>query len=108
MAHNTIQEVLGELQARVNAFRFPDHLDFQQLSEDGQVPQLADTKRNSAVNEQYQKLEELLGRLQDVRTQGDGAVRRAKVDAIAQVKEELKEMKRRKAIIWYNVGRQLC
>ncbi|CAE6428786.1 unnamed protein product [Rhizoctonia solani] len=101
-AHNIIQEVLADLQARVNAFRFPDHLDFQQLSEDGQVPQLADTKRNSAVNEHYQNLEELLGRLQDVRTRGDGAVSRAKADAIAQVRGELEEMKRKKAVIWYN------
>ncbi|KEP53710.1 putative BAG domain protein [Rhizoctonia solani 123E] len=101
-AHNIIQEVLGELRTCVNAFCFPDRLDFQQLSEDGQVPQLADTKRNSAVNEHYQNLEELLERLQDVRTRGDGAVRRAKADAIAQVKGELEEMKRKKAVIWYN------
>ncbi|KDN35700.1 hypothetical protein RSAG8_11379, partial [Rhizoctonia solani AG-8 WAC10335] len=101
-AHNTIQELLGELQARVNAFRFPDYLDFQQSSVDGQVPQLADTKRNLAVNEHYQELEEFLKRLQDVRARGDEAVRRAKADAIAQVKDELEEMKRKKAVTWYN------
>ncbi|CAE6473685.1 unnamed protein product [Rhizoctonia solani] len=102
-AHNTIEEVLGELQFCVGAFRFPDRLDFQQSSGDGQIPQLADTKRNSAVNEHYRKLEELLKRLQDVRARGDTEVRRAKTDAITQVNEELEEMKRKKAIIWYNV-----
>ncbi|KAJ1308355.1 hypothetical protein OPQ81_004064 [Rhizoctonia solani] len=55
-AHNTIQEVLRELQARVNAFRFPDHLDFQQSSAHGEIPQLADTKRNFNINEHYKKL----------------------------------------------------
>ncbi|CUA77914.1 hypothetical protein RSOLAG22IIIB_06867 [Rhizoctonia solani] len=105
-AHNTIQEVLGELQSQLNTFHFPDHLDFQQSSVDGQIPQLADTKRNAAVNEHYQKLEELLKRLQDVRTRGDGALRRAKSDAIERVQEELEEMKRKKAVVWYNTDGQ--
>ncbi|KAH7344082.1 hypothetical protein B0J17DRAFT_714221 [Rhizoctonia solani] len=101
-AHNTIQEVLEELQARVNAFRFPDHLDFQQSLADGQVPQLADTKRNSVVNEHHKKLEELLKKIQNVKAQGDGAVRRAKTDAIMQIKGELGELKRKKAVVWHN------
>ncbi|KAG8712842.1 hypothetical protein FRC11_014038 [Ceratobasidium sp. 423] len=101
-AHNTIQEVLRELRARVNSFRFPNHLDFQRSSASGQVPQLADTKRNSALNEHYKKLEELLKQLQDVKARGDGTVRRAKADAIARVKGELEELKSKKAVIWRN------
>ncbi|CAE6445718.1 unnamed protein product [Rhizoctonia solani] len=101
-AHNTIQEVLGELQARVNAFRFPDHLDFQQSLADGQVPQLADTKRNSTVNEHYKELEELLRKIQNVKARGDGSVRRAKIDATTQIKGELEELKRKKAVVWHN------
>ncbi|CAE6477147.1 unnamed protein product [Rhizoctonia solani] len=101
-AHNAIQEVLREVQARVNSFHYPDHLDFQQYSANGLVPQLADTKRNSAVNEHHRKLEELLKQLQDVKARGDGTVKRAKADAIARVKEELEELKRKKAAIWYN------
>ncbi|CAE6366340.1 unnamed protein product [Rhizoctonia solani] len=101
-AHNAIQEVLWELESRVDAFHFPNYLDFQQVPSDGQIPQLADTKRNMAVNEHHKKLQELLSKLWGVKTRGDEAVRRSKADAIAQVEEELEELKRQKAVVWYN------
>jgi hypothetical protein len=103
-AHNTIQEVLWELESRVDAFHFPNYLDFLQTPVDGQIPQLADTKRNMAVNEHHNKLEELLSKLRGVKARGDEAVRRLRTDAIAQVEEELEELKRQKALVWYNVG----
>ncbi|CAE6396875.1 unnamed protein product [Rhizoctonia solani] len=102
-AHNTIQEVLWELESRVDAFHFPNYLDFLQTPVDGQIPQLADTKRNMAVNEHHNKLEELLSKLRGVKARGDEAVRRLRTDAIAQVEEELEELKRQKALVWYNM-----
>ncbi|KAF8743435.1 hypothetical protein RHS02_03198, partial [Rhizoctonia solani] len=103
-AHNDIQEALAELESRVDTFHFPGSLDFQQAPANGQVPQLADTKRNTAVNEHYKKLEELSNRLQRIKTKGDEAVRSSKADAIAQVQEELEELERRKMAVWYNVS----
>ncbi|KAB5592765.1 hypothetical protein CTheo_3833 [Ceratobasidium theobromae] len=103
-AHNTIQDVLQELQARVNGFNFPGRLDFEESPGDGQVPKLADTKWNSAVNEHKRKLDALLETLQGVKARGDGAVKKAKADAIRKVKAEVEELKRMKAVVWYNVS----
>jgi hypothetical protein len=100
--------VLQELHAHVSAFNFPGHLDFEESLGDGQIPKLADTKRNSAVNEHKHKLDALLKTLQGVKPRGDGAVKKAKADAIERVKAELEELKRKKAVIWYNVSWQPC
>ena len=107
-AHNTIQGVLQELNARVAAFDFPRHLDFQAPPGDGLVPQLADTWRNKPLNDHRQRLEELLNLLSDVRSHGDEGVRRARADAVERVRGELSVLKQKKGAVWYNVSEWFC
>ncbi|KAF8603464.1 hypothetical protein BDV93DRAFT_544660 [Ceratobasidium sp. AG-I] len=103
-AHSTIQGVLQELNARVAAFDFPRHLDFQAPPGNGLVPQLADTWRNKPLKDHRQRLEELLNLLSDVRSHGDEGVRRARADAMERVRGELTVLKQKKGAVWYNVA----
>lgn len=96
---------MHELYGRVGAFDFPRRLDFQPQPADGQIPRLAHTRNNAPLNKHRRSLEELLSVLGDIRSYGDEGVRSAQADAVERVKVELHELKRKKAVVWYNVSR---
>ncbi|QRV87254.1 BAG domain protein [Ceratobasidium sp. AG-Ba] len=101
-AHNTIGWVLKDLEDLVKNFKFPSRLDFSEPSSNGQVPRLADTRRNQPLSEHRSSLEYLLDVLNGVPSYRDEGVKVAREKAIARVRKELEEIKLKKATAWKN------
>lgn len=104
-AHNTIGWVLEDLNDLVKNFQFPSRLDFCEPSNDGQIPRLADTRRNRPLAEHRSSLEYLLDVLDGVRSHGDEGVKAARAKAVERVRNELEELKLKKGAAWKNVSR---
>ncbi|QRV72354.1 BAG domain protein [Ceratobasidium sp. AG-Ba] len=68
----------------------------------GQVPRLADTRRNQPLSEHRSSLEYLLDVLNGVPSYRDEGVKVAREKAIARVRKELEEIKLKKATAWKN------
>ncbi|KAF8603444.1 hypothetical protein BDV93DRAFT_544647 [Ceratobasidium sp. AG-I] len=76
------------------------HMSIQDVLPNGQIPRLAETRRNAPLKDHRRRLEELLEVLDGIRSYGDEGVRRARADVVEQVEGELHELKRKKAAIW--------
>ncbi|QRV72365.1 BAG domain protein [Ceratobasidium sp. AG-Ba] len=100
-AHNLIGSIRNELQELVQNFQFPDRLDFDKPSSDGQVPKLLNSRHNSSLNDYRASLEDLLDTLKRIRSRGDLSVRSVRDDAIKEVQDRLAELKRKKAEVWW-------
>jgi hypothetical protein len=102
---SAIDDSVYQLNARVLAFTFPKVLDFEETpDEQDDGPRLAYTPRNKPLIEHTRYLDELLTQLDGIIPNGNPHIIAARKEAVKNVLEELKQLKRMKKMVRDNVS----